>query len=195
MSLAEELRRLAKTTKEKSREGLAEQIRNIVENEGEASYQIIMLIVKEKMERGYTKNYTLTELQEKLPWKKSRSIEKLQNVVGEGVLKHEKRRYALNKENELVKRIWNYYNETVYKEKEKINKVWKLIQRKNELEQKLAEKIEEEGEYRELTKREDEEFQEEIIKGIKDTQEPKEVTEEFLKKNRQKTLGYEKQKE
>lgn len=195
MALAEELRRLAKTTKEKSREGLAEQIRNIVENEGEASYQIIMLIVKEKMERGYTKNYTLTELQEKLPWKKSRSIEKLQNVVEEGVLKHEKRKYALNKENELVKRIWNYYNETGYKEKEKISKVWKLIQRKNELEQKLAEKIEEEGEYREITKREDEEFQEEIIKGIKDTQEPKEITEEFLKKNRQKTLGYEKQKE
>jgi len=190
MTLEEELRRLAKTTKEKSREGLAEQIRKIVENEGEASYQIIMLIVKEKMERGYTKNYTLTELQEKLPWKKSRSIKKLQNVVKEGVLKHQKRKYALDKENELVKRIWNYYNETGYKEKEKISKVWKLIQRKNELEEKLAEKIEEKGKYREITKREDEEFQEEIIKGITDTQEPKEITEEFLKKNREKTLGY-----
>lgn len=192
MALEEELRRLAKTTKEKSGEELAEQIRKIVENDAEASYQIIMLIVKEKMERGYTKNYTLTELQEKLPWKKSRSIEKLQKVVGEGVLKHEKRRYALNKENELVKRIWNYYNETGCKEKEKISEVWKLMQRKNELEQKLAEKIEEKGEYREITKREDEEFQEEIIKGIIDTQEPKEITEEFLKKNKQKTLGYKK---
>ena len=123
MALVEELRKLAKTTKEKSAEGIAQQIRKIVENEGEASYQIIMLLVKEKMERGYTKNYTLTELQEKLPWQKSRAIEKLQKVVGEGVLKHEKKRYALNKENELVKRIWNYYNETGYQEKEKISKI------------------------------------------------------------------------
>jgi len=190
MALVEELRKLAKTTKEKSAEGIAQQIRKIVENEGEASYQIIMLLVKEKMERGYTKNYTLTELQEKLPWQKSRAIEKLQKVVGEGVLKHEKKRYALNKENELVKRIWNYYNETGYQEKEKISKIWELIQRKNELEEKLAEKIEEKGKYREITKREDEEFQEEMIKGLKETQEPKEITEEFLKKNKQKTLGY-----
>lgn len=29
-------------------------------------------------------------------------------------------------------------------------------------------------------------------KGLKDTQEPKEVTEEFLKKNKEKTLGYKK---
>jgi len=190
MALVEELRKLAKTTKEKSAEGIAQQIRKIVENEGEASYQIIMLLIKEKMERGYTKNYTLTELQEKLPWQKSRAIEKLQKVVGEGVLKHEKKRYALNKENELVKRIWNYYNETGYQEKEKISKIWELIQRKNELEEKLAEKIEEKGKYREITKREDEEFQEEMIKGLKETQEPKEITEEFLKKNKQKTLGY-----
>ncbi|MHA1761863.1 MAG: hypothetical protein ACTSXA_14725, partial [Candidatus Heimdallarchaeota archaeon] len=157
MALIEELRKLAKTTKEKSQEKIAKQIRKIVENEVEVSYQIIMLLVKEKMERGYTKKYTLTELQKKLPWRKSTTIERLQKIVGEGVLKHEKRRYELNKENELVMRIWNYYNETGYKEKEERNKVWKLIQRKNELEEKLAEKIEEKGKYRKITKSEDEE--------------------------------------
>ncbi|MHA1922656.1 MAG: hypothetical protein ACTSVP_06285 [Candidatus Heimdallarchaeota archaeon] len=190
MALIEELRKLAKTTKEKSQEKIAKQIRKIVENEVEVSYQIIMLLVKEKMERGYTKKYTLTELQKKLPWRKSTTIERLQKIVGEGVLKHEKRRYELNKENELVMRIWNYYNETGYKEKEERNKVWKLIQRKNELEEKLAEKIEEKGKYRKITKSEDEEFQKEIIKGLIDSNEPKEETEEYLKKNKQKTSGY-----
>ncbi|MHA1185320.1 MAG: hypothetical protein ACTSXA_10065 [Candidatus Heimdallarchaeota archaeon] len=195
MALVEELRKLTKTTKEKSTEGIAQHIRKIVENEGEVSYQIIMLLVKEKMERGYTKNYTLAELQEKLPWKKSSAIEHLQEVMREGILKHEKRRYTLNKENELVKRIWNYYNETGYQEKEKISKVWKQIQRKNQLEEKLAEKIEEKGKYREITKKEDEEFQKEIIKGLTDTHEQREVTEEFLMKNKQKTIGYIKQEE
>ncbi len=190
MGLVEELRKLAKTTKENPSKGVAEQIRKIVENEGEVNYKIIMLLVKEKMERGYTKEYSLAELQEKLPWKKSRLIEKLQKVMREGVLKHEKRRYKLNKENELVKRIWNYYNKTGYKEKGKVNEIWKLIQKKNELEQKLTEKTGEEGKYRKASEREDEEYQEKIKNGIIDSHEPVEETEEFLKKNIEKTLGY-----
>ncbi len=194
MVLIEELRKLAETTKENSRERLAEKIRKIVENEAEVNYQIIMMLVKEKMERGYTKEYTLKEMREKLPWKKSRLIEKMQKAIEEGVLKHEKRKYKLNKENELVKRIWNYYNETRYNEKEKINKIWKLIQKKNELEKKLAEKTtKEKGKYRKMTKKEDEEFKEELRKGIMNTPEPLEEATKFLIKNKEKTIGYVKQ--
>jgi len=89
------------------------------------------------MERGYSKRYSLAELEERLPWKKSRLIEKMQRTVEEEVLKHEKRKYQLNKENELVKRIWNYYNEPNYQEKEKTEEIRTMIQKKRTLEKEL----------------------------------------------------------
>ena len=166
------------------------------EKESELIYQIIMVLVNEKMERGYTKKYSLAELQEKLPWKKSRLIEKLQRVAEEGVLIHEKRKYKLNKENELVKRIWNYYNETSQKEKGKMAEIWKLIQRRNELEKKLAEKTKKEkGKYKEMTRKEDEKFQENFEEELMDTPDPLEEAIIFLRKNKEKVMGYVKQKE
>ncbi|MHA1155239.1 MAG: hypothetical protein ACTSQK_03945 [Candidatus Heimdallarchaeota archaeon] len=168
---------------------LVEQIRKIIDKKGEVSYQIIMLLTKEKMERGYTKNYTLKELLEKLPWKKSTAILRLQEVVDEGVLIHEKRRYKLNKDNELVKGIWNYYHETVQQEKEKMKKILLLRQRKNELEKKIAEQKVREGKYIKLTKKEDLEFQKEITKEL-EVDNPKEDLRKYLQKNREKIMGY-----
>ncbi|MHA1366589.1 MAG: hypothetical protein ACTSP5_09300 [Candidatus Heimdallarchaeota archaeon] len=185
MTLIEELGKLATTG------NLAKQIRKIVEKKGEITYQIIMLLTKEKMERGYTKKYTLKEIQGKLPWKKSTAILRLQEVVNEGVLIHEKKRYKLNKENELVKRIWNYYHEMNQQEKEKMKKILLLTQRKNELETRIAEQKVKEGKYKKLTKKEDEEFQNEIMNEL-EVDDPKEDLKKCLLKNKEKVMGYKK---
>jgi len=194
MTLIEELSKLAITPTEKTKIDVAEQIRRIVENKGEINYQIIMLLIKEKIERGYTKDYTLRELQEKLPWKKSTTIERLHDVVNEGVLIHEKRRYKLNKKNELVRRIWNYYHETNHQEKEKMRTVWQLTQRKAELEKRIANLGMDEGKYKKLTKKEDVEFQKEMCEQLIDVYDPKALVQEFLLKNKVKVMGCKKER-
>ncbi len=164
MTVEKELQKLAKLTEESTKETIAEQIKKIGEKGGEVVYQIIITLTKERMERGYSKRYSLAELEERLPWKKSRLIEKLQRTVKEEVLKHEKRKYQLNKENELVKRIWNYYNEPNYQEKEKTEEIRTLIQKKRELVKELEkEEKKKRRKYREATKKEEEEFRKEII--------------------------------
>ena len=193
MTVTEELQKLANLTSDCPKKLVGEQIRRIGKEGGELAYQITQILIKEKMERGYTKKYSLTELQKKLPWKKSRLIEKLQRVVEIGILKHEKRKYLLNKENELVKRIWNYYNEPSYQEKEKIEEIRKLIQRKKELERELdKEERKDTRKYREMTKKEEKEYKEEIIREIMAdvNARPK----EFIMKNILEALGYKKQK-
>lgn len=192
MTLKEELQKLAKLTIESSKEEVAEQIREIGENDGEVIYQIIILLTKEKMERGYTKRYSLAELQKKLPWKRSRLIEKLQEKVTEKVLKHEKRKYLLNNENELVKRIWNYYNEPNYQKKEKIEELRNLIQRKRKLEKELEKKERNNwGKYREATKKEKKELRKEIEEELEEGLDPREL----IRKKTLEALGYKKQKE
>lgn len=193
MTLINELRKLTELSRDSTIERVAKQIRKIVEEGGEVTYQIAHMLIKEKMERGYSKKYSLAELQKKLPWKKSRLIEKLQKVVKEGVMKHEKRRYLLDKDNELVKRIWNYYNEPRNKEKEKTNEIWKLIQRKKEKEKEIESKNnKEKTKYREITKKEKEEYIQKIRDILEDVMDPLEHTEEFFEKNLIKALGYKK---
>ena len=179
-------------TKECSKELVAQQIRRVGKEGGEAIFQIIQLLIKEKMERGFTKRYSLTELKKMFPWKKSRLREILQKVVEEGVLKHEKRKYLLNKENELVKKIWNYYNEPSYQEKGRIEEIRKLIQRKKKLKIDL-DKEERKGirKYREITKNEEEEYIEEILREL--TASVNASPKEFIIKNLVEALGYRKQ--
>ncbi|HUU78650.1 MAG TPA: hypothetical protein VMX55_09900 [candidate division Zixibacteria bacterium] len=182
MTLIEELRKLETT------DNLAIQIRKIVENKGELIYQIIILLTKENMEKGYAKEYTLKELQGKLPWKKSTAILRLQEVEEEGVLTHKKRRYKLNKENVLVKRIWNYYHKTTKQEKEKWKKILQLKQKKNELEKRIVE-LKEKGKYRKLTKNEEKAFCKEIMQEL-EVEDPKEDLIKYLLKNKEKVMGY-----
>lgn len=192
MTLKEELEKLARLSKESSKEEVAEQIRRIGEEEGEVIYQIIIMLTKEKIERGYTKKYSLAELQKKMPWKKSRLIEKLQEAVIEKVLKHEKKKYLINKENELVKRIWNYYNEPNYKEKEKIEEIRNLIQRKKKLEKELEKEERMNGrKYREATKKEEKELRKVIKEELEEGLDPRDL----IRKKTLEALGYKKQKE
>ncbi len=192
--LIEELQKLTDLSKDCLEELLVEQIKRIVEEDTEIIYQIIYLFVTEKIDLGYSKEYSLSELQEKLPWKKSRLIEKLQKIVEEGVLVHKKRKYKLKKENELVKRKWNYYNETGFQEKEKNREIWKLILRKKELEKACNEKlkIEDKTRFRELKVNEEKIYRKEIIDEIKSFFNAKQPTLEFLEKNIIRTMGYKK---
>lgn len=191
MTLQEELQKLARLTKESSKEIVAEQIRKIGEKNGESVYQIIVMLTKERMERGYTKKYSLRELKEKLPWEKSTVIERLQRTVEEGVLKHEKRRYQLNTENELAKRVWNYYNEPNYREKEKVEEIRKLILWKRKLERELEEEERKRGRkrrYRKATKKEEKEWIKKVITGV----EGEDGLRNIAEKERKEILGYRK---
>ena len=68
------------------------------------------------------------------------------------------------KENELVKRIWNYYNEPNYQEKEETEEIRYLMQKKRRLVKELEkEEKKKRRKYREATKKEEEEFRKEII--------------------------------
>ena len=188
MAVKEELQELVKLTKESSKEKVAEQIRKVGEKGGEVIYQLIVMLIKERMDRGYSKRYSLAEIQERLPWKKSRIIDKLQKTVEEGVMKHKKRKYQLNKENELVKKIWNYYNEPRYKEKKKTEEIRKMIRKKREKELMKEEK---KGKYREATKKEKEEFRREIKEYLEAGVETEEIK-EFITKRKVEALGYRK---
>ncbi len=189
MTIIDELQLLAKFTKDCSKKLVAKQIRRVGKEEGEMIYQIIMLLVREELDRGYSKKYLLRELLKKLPWEKSRLIERLQEVVGKGVLKHEKRKYLLNKEDELVKRIWNYYNNTSYQEDDKIEAIRKLKQKKKELEMELEEKEwKSKKRYRETSKKEEKEYREKIKEYLEEGVDPK----EFIRKNFVEALGYKK---
>jgi len=196
VSLEDELKKLTDLSKDCSEEILSEQIRRIAGEGVEIAYQIIQFLVKEKMDRGYSKEYTLAELQERLPWKKSRLIERLQSLMDAGVLIHVKRKYKLRKENELVWRIWNYYNYTGFQKKEKSQEIWELILKKKQLENKYIEKLKvvKKTRFRELKRGEEEAYRKEIIDEIKAFYNPLESTSEFLEKNIVRTMGYKRNK-
>ncbi len=188
MTITEELEILTKKTEE--RKEVVEQIKKIRKKEGEILYQIANEFVKEKITRGHSKKYSLAELLEKMPWEKSTLIKKLQKGTKEGILKHEKRKYSLNKENEIVKRMWNYYNEPAYQEKEKREEIRELTQRKRRVEEELErEEKERTRKYREIGEEGEEKIREEIKERLMEGVD----TKEFIEKNILGIIGYRKQ--
>jgi len=196
MTLREEFEKLAKVTKKEGKEKVAELIRRITEKEGEMSYQIVKMMVEEKMKRGYTKEFSLKELQERLPWKKSMLIEKMLKLTAEGIMKHEKRRYQLDKENELVKKMWNYYNkpsnekEREEENEEKRREIRERIRRKQVLMEKLE--IEEKKlrrKYREQSKKEQEILREKISEITYADTDMEEELRELITKQIMEVLG------
>jgi len=191
MILVKELRILTKLTKESPKEIVAETIRRIIDNEGEAIYQIVLMTLKERIERGYSKKYSLRELGEKLPWKKSTLIEKTQKTVEEGIMKHEKRKYILNTDYEIVRRLWNYYNDVNFQKKDQIEEIWDLIQKVKDKERIISTvMMDTKKRYKKLSKKEMEKFTEEILDNIKDSYKPLEDIIDFIEKNILKALGY-----
>ncbi len=155
--------------------------------EGEFTYQIIKLLLTEKIEKGYTKKYSLVELQKKIPLKRSRLIEKLQRVVKEGVLKHQKRKYMINKEHILVDRLWQYYNDANYKEREKTKDIINLIQENEQIEEEWIR----ERKYLKLTEKEEEKLREEIInETIADSYDIESELKRLIGQNKVRIIGF-----
>lgn len=194
MTIKEAIRELREMKKESTKEEVAKRIRKIAEK-GEERYQIIVMLVKEERERGYTKKYSLRELVEKMPWKKSRAIEKLQEMIKEEIVKYERKKYELNRKNDGVKRIREYYNEPSYWRKEEREEIKKLNERKKELREKIEEKRREKKKgYKEMKEKEEREYRKKIEEELREGS-TKEELKEFIKKNIEKTLGREKREE
>ncbi|MHA1211252.1 MAG: hypothetical protein ACTSSH_02210 [Candidatus Heimdallarchaeota archaeon] len=108
-------------------------------------------------------------------------------------MKHEKRRYQMEKENELVKKMWNHYNKPRYekeRKEEKRTEIRERIRREKELKEKLE--IEEKKlrrKYREQSKKEQEIFRKKIIEITKADTEMEEELSGFITKNKMGALG------
>ncbi len=192
-TIANDLERLTKISiKDQGR--ITKNLLRITVHEGEFAYQIIKLLLTEKIEKGYTKKYSLVELQKKIPLKRSRLIEKLQRVVKEGVLKHQKRKYMINKEHILVDRLWQYYNDANYKEREKTKDIINLIQENEQIEEEIREIEEEwirERKYLKLTEKEEEKLREELInETIADSYDIETELKRLIGQNKVRIIGY-----
>ncbi|MBN1330479.1 MAG: hypothetical protein JXA54_13475 [Candidatus Heimdallarchaeota archaeon] len=101
----EELVRNTKT------EELPEELYTIVRELEEKEAITVSLLVKQLLERfidsGEVEVYGRKELAVLLPWKKTRLSERLQKLVAEGILLHNKRKYSLNMDEPFVLRVKN----------------------------------------------------------------------------------------
>ncbi|MGC9777679.1 MAG: hypothetical protein HZR80_00390 [Candidatus Heimdallarchaeota archaeon] len=185
-TIVNDLERLTKISiKDQGR--ITKNLLRITVHEGEFAYQIIKLLLTEKIEKGYTKKYSLVELQKKIPLKRSRLIEKLQRVVKEGVLKHQKRKYMINKEHILVDRLWQYYNDANYKEREKTKDIINLIQENEQIEEEWIR----ERKYNKLTEKEEEKLREEMInETIADSYDIEDELKRLIGQNKVRIIGY-----
>ncbi|HUT81999.1 MAG TPA: hypothetical protein VMZ29_12425 [Candidatus Bathyarchaeia archaeon] len=84
-------------------------IRVLVKKETMFIHRLVCLMIEEQLRNGYKKEYSLSELVERMPWKKSQLCVKLQKAVKEGEILHQKRKYILNFEHIAVKRLWRFY--------------------------------------------------------------------------------------
>lgn len=72
-------------------------------------YSIIKLFVIKYRRTGILKPYKKSELQNCFEWEQTQLNHYLQQAVRHNVLHNNKRKYSLNLENVLVKRVWNFY--------------------------------------------------------------------------------------
>jgi len=75
-------------------------------------YSIIKLFVIKYRRTGILKPYKKSELQKCFEWEQTQFNHYLQQAVRHNVLHNNKRKYSLNLDNILVKRIWNFYFKT-----------------------------------------------------------------------------------
>lgn len=172
-------------------------IRALVKKETLFIHQLVCMMIEEQIKIGYKKEYTLSEFIDRMPWKKSQLSVKLQKVVKEGVILHQKRKYTLNFEHIAVKRLWRFYTEPndYKKQREEAKEIQLLTQEKEQLEEEirdLQEQLEKETKYKLITEKEIREFSEEIagIVDVEDDFDKKEILKELLKRNKEKLIGY-----
>ena len=74
-----------------------------------AIYLLIKSFVLKYRKMGILKSYKLSELLTSFKWKKTQLNYNLKQAVKQNVLFYNKRKYSLNLDNILVKRVWNFY--------------------------------------------------------------------------------------
>ncbi len=160
---------------------------------------LAVMMIKEQLKIGYKKEYSLSELVERLPWKKSQASVKLRKAVNEGILIHEKRKYSLNMEHDLVKKTWHFYTDpSDFKEKfEQATEIKELIKKKEQLEKKLAILKEQNNQlavYKSVSDTEVKDLSKEIaaIINSEDTYDKKEEIVKLLNENIEILVGYKK---
>jgi len=160
---------------------------------------LAVMMIKEQLKIGYKKEYSLSELVERLPWKKSQASVKLRKAVNEGILIHEKRKYSLNMEHGLVKKIWHFYTDpSDFKEKfEQAKEIKELVKKKEQLEKKLAILKEQNNQlavYKSVSDTEVKDLSKEIaaIINSEDTYDKKEEMVKLLNENKEILVGYKK---
>jgi len=132
-------------------------------------------------------------------WKKSQASVKLRKAVNEGILIHEKRKYSLNMEHGLVKKIWHFYTDpSDFKEKfEQAKEIKELVKKKEQLEKKLAILKEQNNQlaiYKSVSDTEVKDLSKEIaaIINSEDTYDKKEEMVKLLNENKEILVGYKK---
>jgi len=149
---------------------------HLIDHLGEADIfniiEIISSLLEEQLETGEIKGYTKGELLERLPWKKSRLTERLQLLVGQGILEYQKRRYNLNNDCKLVIRVrralrlqYEEFNWEELIEEFAFERTGKVQEKKVE---ERTEKHEKKNLYRKITKNELEYFLETIYQTYQD---------------------------
>ena len=86
-------------------------IKALVRKEVLFQHQLLCMLIKEQLNTGIKKQYSLSELESKLPWKKSQLSVKLQAAITEGILIHERKKYYLNEHHTAFKRMWIGFKE------------------------------------------------------------------------------------
>ncbi|MHA1552746.1 MAG: hypothetical protein ACTSQC_12500 [Candidatus Heimdallarchaeaceae archaeon] len=80
-------------------------INELAEKEVQTTINIVRVILEEFIETGESQYHSRAWFCERLPWKKSRITERLQQLVKERILRTNERKYAINVTSPFVRRI------------------------------------------------------------------------------------------
>ncbi len=80
-------------------------INELAEKEVQTTSNIVKVLLEEFIETGESQYHSRAWYCERLPWEKSRITERLQQLVKEGILRTNKRKYAINVSSPFVGRI------------------------------------------------------------------------------------------
>jgi len=87
----------------------AEQANQLFAAREHVMYSLIKTLIVDYKRTGIKRSYKIADLLPFFPWKKTRLDLYLKLALSYNILSYAKFKYALNLENVLVKRVWNFY--------------------------------------------------------------------------------------
>jgi len=109
-SIANLLDKLANLSENEINEGEFVLLTNqLLDLEEYVLYSLTKTLVQKYRNTGILKSYKISELQEYFEWEKTQLNYYLNQAIKQNILLYAKRKYSLNLDNILVKRVWNYY--------------------------------------------------------------------------------------